>query len=72
MGDDQRLQRINANIVQVNILINNLKIIKRNFIIEIQNCQGDLFIELFQVIAEIDQHIWNLNVEKQRLNNLII
>ena len=71
MGDDQRLQRININIIQVNLLIDNLKRKKLNLTREIQNSYGDLFLELFQEIAEIDHHIWNLNVEKQRLINLI-
>ncbi len=31
------------------------------------NSEGDDFLDLFQEIAEIDQVIWDLKVEKQRL-----
>jgi hypothetical protein len=71
MGDDQRFQRIRYNILRINFLIQNFNRKKLNLRIEIQSSEGDSFFELFQEIAEIDQHIWNLNVEKQRLLNLI-
>jgi hypothetical protein len=31
------------------------------------NSEGDDFLDLFQEIAEVDQVIWDLKVEKQRL-----
>jgi hypothetical protein len=71
MGDDQRFQRIRYNILRINFLIQYFNRKKLNLRIEIQSSEGDSFFELFQEIAEIDQHIWNLNVEKQRLLNLI-
>ena len=73
MGDAQRLGRINTRILEINAMIAVITEQKYNVQFEMNenNAQGDNFIDFIQEIAELDQTIWDLKVEKQRLIDLI-
>jgi hypothetical protein len=73
MGDAQRLGRINTRILEINAMIAVITEQKYNVQFEMNesNAQGDDFIDYIQEIAELDQTIWDLKVEKQRLIDLI-
>jgi hypothetical protein len=73
MGDMQRIQRLNAKIRDIDAMILGITEQKYNLLHEMNesNVQGEEFYEFIQEIAEIDQTIWDLKVEKQRLLDLI-
>ncbi len=69
MGDVQRIGRINNKIKEIDAMITAITEQKYNLQFEMNegNAQGDDFLDLFQEIAELDQTIWDLKAEKQRL-----
>ena len=69
MGDVQRIGRINNKINEVDAMITAITEQKYNLQFELNegNAEGDDFLDLFQEIAELDQTIWDLKAEKQRL-----
>jgi hypothetical protein len=71
MGDAQRISRISNQIRGINATIEALKEQKYNIQFEMRDSEGEEFFELFQEIAEIDQAIWDLKVEKNRLSNIL-
>jgi hypothetical protein len=71
MGDIQRIARISARINEIDSLLFIITSQRGILNTTIKTIQGDAFFDLFQEIAELDQTIWDLKVEKQRLNDLI-
>jgi len=67
MGDVQRINRLSRQIIEIDATIKALKEKKIDLQLEMDNSEGDDFLDLFQEIAEVDQVIWDLKVEKQRL-----
>jgi hypothetical protein len=71
MGDVQRIERLNTKIQLLDMCIVQTKS-ERNILNEqIRHSVGDVFLELFQDIANLDQLIIDLRKEKQRIQNLI-
>ena len=71
MGDAQRINRISNKIREINATIEALKEQKYDLQFEMRDSEGEEFFELIQEIAEIDQAIWDLKVEKNRLTNIL-
>jgi predicted nucleic acid-binding Zn-ribbon protein len=69
MGDAQRINRISNKIREINATIEALKEQKYDLQLEMRDSEGEEFFEFIQEIAEIDQAIWDLKVEKNRLTN---
>jgi hypothetical protein len=69
MGDAQRINRISNQIRGINATIEALKEQKYDLQFEMRDPEGEEFFEFIQEIAEIDQAIWDLKVEKNRLTN---
>ena len=69
MGDAQRINRISNQIRGINATIEALKEQKYDLQFEMRDSEGEEFFEFIQEIAEIDQAIWDLKVEKNRLTN---
>lgn len=69
MGDAQRINRISNKIREINATIEALKEQKYDLQFEMRDSEGEEFFEFIQEIAEIDQAIWDLKVEKNRLTN---
>jgi|LakMenEpi03Aug12_release.lakeMendotaPanAssembly.Ray.scaffolds.fasta_scaffold208986_4 hypothetical protein len=67
MGDVQRINRLSRQIIEIDATIKALNEKKIDLQLEMDNSEGDDFLDLFQEIAEVDQVIWDLKVEKQRL-----
>lgn len=67
MGDVQRINRLSRQIIEIDATIMALNEKKIDLQLEMDNSEGDDFLDLFQEIAEVDQVIWDLKVEKQRL-----
>jgi hypothetical protein len=67
MGDVQRINRLSRQIIEIDATIKALNEKKIDLELEMDNSEGDDFLDLFQEIAEVDQVIWDLKVEKQRL-----
>jgi hypothetical protein len=51
---------------EIDATIKALREKKFDLQLEMDNSEGDDFLDLFQEIAEVDQVIWDLKVEKQR------
>jgi len=64
MGDAQRINRISNKIREINATIEALKEQKYDLQFEMRDSEGEEFFEFIQEIAEIDQAIWDLKVEK--------
>jgi hypothetical protein len=73
MGDAFRIQRLNNRIRDIDAMIMGITAQKHNLVFEMNenNVQGEEFFDFIQEIAELDQTIWDLKVEKQRLLDLI-
>lgn len=73
MGDVQRITRINNKIIEIDAIIMGINEQKYNLLAEMdeKNVEGEEFFEYIQEIAEIDQTVWDLKAEKQRLLNLL-
>ena len=71
MGDAQRINRISNQIRGINATIEALKEQKYDLQFEMRDSEGEEFFEFIQEIAEIDQAIWDLKVEKNRLTNIL-
>jgi hypothetical protein len=71
MGDAQRINRISNKIREINATIEALKEQKYDLQFEMRDSEGEEFFEFIQEIAEIDQAIWDLKVEKNRLTNIL-
>ena len=67
MGDVQRINRLSRQIIEIDATIKALNEKKIDLQLEMDNSEGDDFLDLFQEIADVDQVIWDLKVEKQRL-----
>ena len=73
MGDVDRIGRINEKINLINSMIADINSEKYSLQREMNetNAQGEDFFDYIQEIGELDQHIWDLKAEKQRLLDLI-
>ena len=73
MGDVDRIGRINEKINLINSMISDINSEKYALQREMNetNAQGDDFFDYIQEIGELDQQIWDLKTEKQRLLDLI-
>ena len=71
MGDVQRIERLSNRINEIDTLLFIITTHRGIRNTNLRTSQGDAFDDLFQEIAELDQTIWDLKVEKQRLINLI-
>ena len=71
MGDVQRRERLTSKIRILELCILQTQN-ERNYVNQkMQQSEGDLFLDYFQEVAEIDQLIFNLKKEKQRIINLL-
>ena len=71
MGDVQRRVRLTSKIRILELCILQTQN-ERNYVNQkMQQSEGDLFLDYFQEVAEIDQLILNLKKEKQRIINLL-
>jgi hypothetical protein len=68
MGDVQRIERLNT---KLRLLDMQTKRKRRILNEQMANSFGDVFLDLFQDIANLDQLITDLRKEKQRIQNLI-
>ena len=73
MGDVDRIGRINEKINLINSMIADINSEKYSLQREMNetNAQGEDFFDYIQEIGELDQQIWDLKAEKQRLLDLI-
>lgn len=73
MGDVDRIGRINEKINLINSMISDINSEKYALQREMNetNAQGEDFFDYIQEIGELDQQIWDLKTEKQRLLDLI-
>jgi methyl-accepting chemotaxis protein len=73
MGDVDRIGRINEKINLINSMIADINSEKYSLQREMNetNAQGEDFFDYIQEIGELDQQIWDLKTEKQRLLDLI-
>lgn len=71
MGDVQRIERLNTKLRLLEMCITQTKNERNILQNELRISVGNRFFELFQEVAEIDQLIFNLKKEKQRIKNLI-
>lgn len=71
MGDVQRIERLNTKLQLLEMCITQTKNERNILQNELRISVGNRFFELFQEVAEIDQLIFNLKKEKQRIQNLI-
>ena len=73
MGDVDRIGRINEKINLINSMIIDINSEKYALQREMNetNAQGQEFEDFIQEIGQLDQQVWDLKVEKQRLLDLI-
>lgn len=73
MGDVDRIGRINEKINLINSMIADINSEKYSLQREMNetNAQGQVFEDFIQEIGQLDQHVWDLKAEKQRLLDLI-
>ena len=73
MGDVDRIGRINEKINLINSMITDINSEKYALQREMNetNAQGQEFEDFIQEIGQLDQQVWDLKVEKQRLLDLI-
>jgi hypothetical protein len=71
MGDVQRIERLNTKLRLLDMCIDQTKRERRILNEQMANSFGDVFLDLFQDIANLDQLITDLRKEKQRIQNLI-
>ena len=73
MGDVDRIGRINEKINLINSMISDINSEKYALQREMNetNAQGQEFEDFIQEIGQLDQQVWDLKVEKQRLLDLI-
>ena len=72
MGDVQRRERLTSKIRILELCILQTQN-ERNYVNQkMQQSEGDLFLDYFQEVAEIDQLIFNLKKEKQRIKYLYL
>jgi hypothetical protein len=71
MGDVQRIQRLNDKIGLLNLCLTQTQNERNALNIQMQQSFGDVFLDLFQEVAELDQLIYYIKKEKVRIQNLI-
>jgi len=71
MGDIQRRGRLNSKIRLLELCILQTVNERNEISIKMHESTGDRFLDFFQEVAEIDQLIFDLKKEKQRIMNLI-
>ena len=72
MGDIQRRGRLNSKIRLLELCILQTVNERNEISIKMHESTGDRFLDFFQEVAEIDQLIFDLKKEKQRIMNLIL
>jgi hypothetical protein len=71
MGDIQRRGRLNSKIRLLELCILQTVNERNEISIKMHESSGNRFLDFFQEVAEIDQLIFDLKKEKQRIMNLI-
>lgn len=71
MGDAQRRERLTTKIRLLEFCILQTQNERNSTNQKMQESEGDIFLDYFQELAEIDQLILNLKKEKQRIIDLL-
>lgn len=71
MGDSQRRERLTTKIRLLEFCILQTQNERNSTNQKMQESEGDIFLDYFQELAEIDQLILNLKKEKQRIIDLL-
>jgi hypothetical protein len=71
MGDVQRIDRLNTKIRLIEACITQTQAERNALNVQMSQSFGDVFLDLFQEVAELDDLIFKLRKEKQRIQNLI-
>jgi hypothetical protein len=71
MGDVQRIDRLNTKIRLIEACIAQTQTERNALNVQMGQSFGDVFLDLFQEVAELDDLIFKLRKEKQRIQNLI-
>ena len=71
MGDVQRIERLNNKIRLLNLCLTQTQNERNELNNQMRQSVGDIFLDLFQEVAELDQLIFYIRKEKQRIQNLI-
>jgi hypothetical protein len=71
MGSLQRVYIIHKKIILLDSFILKTKVVRYKLNSEMQNSVGHIFLKLFEELAKIDNLLFRLITEKQRLISLI-